>query len=579
MAEHLDFGEQKLSSPTVTLTSMTFSDGTFIELEAGDVVVLVGPNNAGKSLALREIDEHIGRRHAGKVVTFCPTQADGTKEEFGAFLEKHTRAWTERARWRYHGLGLSLRSGDRAEDHWPENVVSFWPLFCRRMSTETRIVDSNPAEAINLREQSLSHPIHAMFDNDELESRISRYFHQAFGEDLILDRTAGNEWPLLVGERPERLSGEDRLSRSYLDRLDSNSVPLKQQGDGMRSFASVVLHLLTPTTLTVLLLDEPEAFLHPPQARLLGRLIAKERRSTAQLFLATHSPDVLLGLIDTTPENLRILRMQRNGNINQVKELDKELLAALNRDPLMKYSSVLSGLFHSRVIICESEADCMFYGSILDLQKVHGETQPDVLFVHGNGKDRMAKLAGALVPLGVEVNFIVDLDVLNDIRLLKDMVEILGGDWTKLGPLAESLRKDIESSKPGLTYEETVKNIQAEMGKPPNEIDAKRDLRRRINSVFRESSPWDVVKKAGTGALPTGQAARAFQKLDRLCAELGLWIVPEGELEGFCRYVDGHGPRWVQQVLEQKDISSDIELRKARDFMRSVWKRERAPKL
>ena len=75
----------------------------------------------------------------------------------------------------------------------------------------------------------------------------------------------------------------------------------------------------------------------------------------------------------------------------------------------MKYSSVMSGLFHSRVFICESDADCMFYGSILDLKEVHGETQPDALFVHGNGKDRMAKLAAALVPLGVEVDFVVDL--------------------------------------------------------------------------------------------------------------------------------------------------------------------------
>ena len=39
-------------SPSVTFGSITFSDGTMIELDPTDVIVLVGPNNAGKSFAL-----------------------------------------------------------------------------------------------------------------------------------------------------------------------------------------------------------------------------------------------------------------------------------------------------------------------------------------------------------------------------------------------------------------------------------------------------------------------------------------------------------------------------------------------
>ena len=39
----------------LTFEEITFSDGTLISLEPDDVVVLVGPNNAGKSAALREL--------------------------------------------------------------------------------------------------------------------------------------------------------------------------------------------------------------------------------------------------------------------------------------------------------------------------------------------------------------------------------------------------------------------------------------------------------------------------------------------------------------------------------------------
>ena len=45
--------------PSVTFESLTFSDGTSIKLDPADVVVLVGPNNAGKSLALRELDDYL----------------------------------------------------------------------------------------------------------------------------------------------------------------------------------------------------------------------------------------------------------------------------------------------------------------------------------------------------------------------------------------------------------------------------------------------------------------------------------------------------------------------------------------
>ena len=52
---------------------------------------------------------------------------------------------------------------------------------------------------------------------------------------------------------------------------------------------------------------------------------------------------------------------------------------------------------------------------------------------------------------------------------------------------------------------------------------------------------------------------------------MGLWIVPVGELEGFCKSVGGHGPRWVQQVIEERDLANDPELGRARAFVREVW--------
>ncbi len=47
--------------------------------------------------------------------------------------------------------------------------------------------------------------------------------------------------------------------------------------------------------------------------------------------------------------------------------------------------------------------------------------------------------------------------------------------------------------------------------------------------------------------------------------------MPVGELEGFCKSEGGHGPRWVQQVIEKYDLAKDDKLAPARDFIRNVW--------
>ncbi len=562
------------SSPSVTFESITFSDGTVIELEPDDVVVLVGPNNAGKSLALRELDNHFGGNHETRVLKSITPRKTGTKDDFEAFVRKHSQIRSQGSSQTISGYQFSLSIGMSnlaLQEFWPDNIVSFKSLFCLRVPTERRITDSNPVDSIDTLEQHASNPIHMLWD-DDLETKMSGYFRRAFDKDLILYRGGVRKPPLLVGERLGPQDGEDRVSQKYLKQLVASTVPLHDQGDGMRSFASVILHLLAPITPTVLILDEPEAFLHPPQARLLGEIIATERSSQTQLFLATHSPDVLHGLINVASDRLRVLRVQREGDVNRIKELDKKLVREISIDPLMKYSSVMSGVFHERVIICEADADCMFYSSILDLSEVHGKRQPDVLLVHASGKGRIAALARTLVALGVPVDVVVDIDILRDTVVLKSIIESLDQDSTVVLPLATAVKDAIEQHKPWLNAGETKKGILEILEESPTSGEFPQNQRSKIEALFRKASPWDAVKSSGEAAVPSGDPTKQFQKLLGLCKEMGLWIVPVGELEGFCKSVGGHGPRWVQQVIEERNLANDSELQRARDFVSEIWK-------
>ena len=558
-----------MTDPAVTLESITFSDGTTIALEPTDVVVLVGPNNAGKSATLRELETHVSNSFQGTVITQVKDLRTGTEKELLAYLRRHTKE--DASIQQLVGYRFSI-SEQHINGYWSRTrgLRRLSPFFCMSLQTETRITDSDPAPAIRVLEDAVSHPIQMLYSDDDLEDKISEYFRQAFGEDLIIHRLGGNEFPLLVGERLVPQCGEDRISASYWRRLLDSTVPLKEQGDGMRSFASVILHLLAPITPSILMLDEPEAFLHPPQAKLIGELIANERSSRAQLFVATHSPDVLNGLLNVASDHLRVLRIRREGNVNYVKELDKERAKEISTDPLMKYSSVLSGVFHERVIICESDSDCTFYSSLLDLPEIHGGQQPDVLFVHANGKDRMAKLARALREIDVQVDVIADLDILKSTDVLKNIFETLGGEWVAIESMVRTVRCPIEQ-KPWSNAKEIKEAILEKLDTVPSEGAFPREKRSEIEAIFREARPWDAVKKAGETAIPAGQATQQFEVLKERCKQVGLWIVPVGELEGFCKSVGGHGPGWVQQVLEERDLSTDSNLQRARDFVREMW--------
>ena len=238
----------------------------------------------------------------------------------------------------------------------------------------------------------------------------------------------------------------------------------------------------------------------------------------------------------------------------------------------MKYSSVLSGVFHERVIICESDSDCTFYSSILDLPEIHGGQQPDVLFIHANGKDRMATLARALKELDVQVDVIADLDILKSTDVLKNIIETLGGKWVSIESMVRTVRCSIEQRQPWLNAGGIKKAILEKLNAMSSEEgEFPREKRSEIEAIFRKATPWDAVKEAGETAIPAGQATQQFEMLKEHCKQVSLWIVPVGELEGFCKSVGGHGPRWVQQVLEDRDLSTDSDLQRARDFVIELW--------
>lgn len=148
----------------------------------------------------------------------------------------------------------------------------------------------------------------------------------------------------------------------------------------MKSFVGILLQLMLDY-ICVYLIDEPESFLHPPQARIMGEIIGETLSNQQQAFISTHSEDIIKGLLDVAPKRLKIIRITREGNTNSFAVLDNDNLRKLWADPLLKYSNIMSAIFHKNVVLCESDSDCKMYSFLVPV----GELENFVRTVGGHG--------------------------------------------------------------------------------------------------------------------------------------------------------------------------------------------------
>ena len=78
----------ELRRPKLCFETITFSDDTTLELDKDDIVVFVGPNNAGKSAALRELEGWVARSRPGLVIKNATMTKEGTEEDLRTYLAR-----------------------------------------------------------------------------------------------------------------------------------------------------------------------------------------------------------------------------------------------------------------------------------------------------------------------------------------------------------------------------------------------------------------------------------------------------------------------------------------------------------
>ena len=544
-----------MATPRAWLDKLTFSDGTTLALDKSDIVLLVGPNNAGKSAALRAVRDKLNQpSNTSPVVSSLSVAREGAPEDLlgwiGSFARQHESSPTDPI-FQAFGIGIHISQAKNLWQGGGQSLGGLSRFFCHLVTADERLQAANPAQNIAIVREAPTNPIHYLLRDDGLELKLSGQFKKAFGVDLVVHRNAGSQIPLHTGQRPVPGHGQDRVSIEYIKQIEM-LPPLQTQGDGMRSFAGVLLYTSVGRE-SILLIDEPEAFLHPPQARQLGRMLVADKPVDRQLFVATHSGDILRGVLDAQSKNVRVVRIRRQGSVNVVRQLDNVKIAELWNDPLLRYSNILDGMFHEKVVISESDSDARFYAAMFDavIEAKGPETRwPDIMFTHCGGKDRLAVVIRALREVDVPVIAVADLDVLSNERPLRDIIEATGGNWDSVQPDWSQVKAAIDSKKPELSASEVARDIQEIVGQVKDPIFPD-SAKKAIQKIFRRSTPWATAKEVGKAFVPPGQPTQAYERLIGTLKQHGIYIVEVGELESFARSVGNHGPRWVNEVLKK----------------------------
>ncbi|TDY36134.1 ATP-binding protein [Janthinobacterium sp. 75] len=536
--------QENFQKPSASISKIKFSGGAEFKFKKNEKIILVGPNNSGKSQTLREIYSicKTGKTDHTVVISDLELLKDGSVELLKEFFEIHGDLV---------GVNYQYKNWQINEGH-----IQFWnddflihgiaDGFIKNISASERLTICNQQSSIAPGEQK-SRPQHVLYDDSALMKKISGLFRRAFGKDIMFDYRGGSRIPIHVGELPSLDSNIDRVGDEYVQAIRKNP-PLDLQGDGMKSYAGILFDAVV-SEVDMTLIDEPEAFLHPPQMRRLGETLAAEVKG--QLIVATHSSDIMRGFLEGMRGNVRILRIHRENGVNKVAEAASSVVKDLWEKPELRYSNALEGIFHEQTIICEDDSDCRLINCIADYMAMQSTSQwKDTAYVPTGGKHGVAKVASILRQVGVPVKAVFDIDLLSEENLLQTVVEAFGGDWTKFKPIWGRIDSAVrKGNKP-----KTVNQIKEEVISIINSAGPEELPKGDVIEAMKQGKAWSVVKKYGWRGIPNGDSQKVAITLQDMLEDIGVYLVPVGEIEDFCPQIGSHGPKFVSKLLSTVEL-------------------------
>ena len=506
------------------------------EIDVTPVTVFVGPNNSGKSKVLAELRQYCitGQKDATAVVldeaAIVGIAAEAVEDAIGhitlqpnpgeAMNVDHILVGARGER-----MQVPLTNLRQLLNNPTQGILQFCQWFLKfstiLLDGRNRIHLVNSQSGGDLQQQPLT-SFQLLFRDDAKRLEVRRIVHEAFGTHFVLDATHLGHLRIRLSARAPNEHIEERGIHAEAVEFHKAAQLIDAASDGVKAFTGIVTEVLAGDP-RVILIDEPEAFLHPSLAAKLGSELARAASSSAKrVFVSTHSPTFVMGCVQSgVPIN--IVRLTYRSGVATARVLPSEDILRLMRNPLLRSTGVLSGLFYEFVIVTESDSDRAFYQEINErLLRFKPEWGiPNCLFINAQNKQTVHTIIRPLRELGIPAAGIVDIDVLKE-----------GGTvWSSLmsGAFVPEL------SHPALaTSRLSVKQAMEATGK-------------------------EMKRDGGTAILAPAEREAAENLLEQL-KEYGIMVVPGGELESWLRFLGstGHGSSWLVDTFERLGEDPDV---------------------
>ncbi|MFC6102828.1 ATP-dependent nuclease [Olivibacter domesticus] len=536
------------------IESLITKSGQTIEL--GKISVFVGPNNSGKSQTLRDILNIMEQGMDYVPVLFDQVNFEMPKTSTEAFdginhFDSVTSIGDIVSREIVADLltRMDLSFSKEGVEHSFVNndIVSLMlgnlaKYKVAYLNSKTRLQLVEETKGFNPHEDDPGNILQRLLKDKESEILLNSAFKKAFDMEIRLDYSSFVTLCLKVANVMPEIPEDPRKAYPITKGLNN----IDAQGDGFKSFAGIILGLLL-TKNRIILLDEPEAFLHPAQARFLGQWISKNLdKFSGQILISTHNANFLSGVV-SGDRSVDIFRLNRHGNDTQFNKVPPEATNQLSKHPLLSSQRVMEAIFHRGVIVCEADADRAIYHGVASIEMGNQE----ILFVHAHNKQTLKDVVDLMVKAKIPVAAIADIDLLNTEDDFDNIIQSFTGK--KMESPLRNLRNKIASSVNATSDAEIlvrIKESTLEFGEQLKEgMHTLAGAKGALNRLKRGTTQWSDAKERGViGFDPAIQDD--VRELLEICNGIGLFIVPVGELEGWIN-LEARKNRWVVPALHQ----------------------------
>jgi ABC-type cobalamin/Fe3+-siderophores transport system ATPase subunit len=498
-------------------------------IAATPVTVFVGPNNSGKSQILREVERYCrtGQKDANDLLlaelTFSGLDPACTVQSIERIRQPPNPGEAQQVGQifvgsRYGRQQVPLETLAQFIQAPATNVSAFCQWYLTHLTLmldgRSRISLVGQQTAGDLQRPPES-SFQVLFRDDTKRHEVRRIVLDAFGRHFVLDPTHLGQLRIRLSERAPRDDIEERGIHADAVRFHAAAQVIDEASDGVKAFTGIVTEVMAGDP-SVVLVDEPEAFLHPSLASKLAQEVARAALSAdKRVFVSTHSPQFVMGCIQSgAPVN--IIRLTYRAGVATARVLPSDEILELMRHPLLRSTGLLSGLFYEFVVVTESDADRAFYQEINErlLQFRPDWGIPNCLFLNAQNKQTVQTLLRPLRKLGIPAAGIVDVDVLKE----------GGANWTNL-----------------LTSADVPQLLHGSFATMRSAVKAAMD-----------ATGKDMKRDGGVVILEASEKQAAEDLLDQL-RQYGIFVVPGGELETWLKTLGatGHGPAWLIDIFER----------------------------